>query len=451
MRRQGAEAFGLLLVLLAAAGTALASESTLDDEPAPGSAAELEGALGEAFEEEPPSPALFPRLSGRLKGLPPFLRDSQLRLHLRSYVFNRRQRDDARSAAWTYGGWLAYESGWWKETFSLGATLYTSQRIYGPSDKGGTLLLRPGQRSYTVLGQAYGRLRYADHTLTLYRQELDLPFVNRQDNRMTPNTFEGVTLFKESSELRYGAGFLTQMKRRNDDEFISMSEAAGVPGTSSKGLAFAGFRYSPGESFQIGAVDYLVKDVLNILYAEVDLYRALAPDLDLRLDAQLSDQRSVGDDLLTGRSFDTRNFGARVALGYRDAILTAAFSTTDKEEAIRKPYGSYPGYLSLMVEDFDRAGEDAWGVGLSYRFARLGLPHLSAFTNFARGTGAREPGSGASLPDRWEWDLTVDYRIETGPMRGFWLRLRGALVDEEHAPKRSKEFRLIFNYELPVL
>ncbi len=446
-----AGARGAMLVLIVAGETAPASESTLDDEPAPTSAAELEGVLGEAFEEEPPPPTLFPRLRDRLKDLPPFLRDSQLRLHLRSYAFNRRRTDDTRSAAWAYGGWLAYESGWWKDSLSLGATLYSSQRIYGPSDKDGTRLLRPGQHAYTVLGQAYARLRYADHTLTVYRQELDLPYVNRQDSRMTPNTFEGVTLLRAEGRLRYGAGYLTQIKRRDDDEFVSMSEAAGVSGTSSKGLALAGLRWAPSASFNIGAIDYWVKDTLNIFYAETDFHRALASDLELRVGAQFTDQRSVGEDLLTGASFDTRVYGARAALSYRNAILTAAFSSTDDEAAIRSPYGSYPGYLSRMVEDFDRAGEDAWGVGLSYGFARLGLPRLSAFTNFTRGVGARDAETGASLPDRWEWDLTVDYRIEEGPLRGFWLRLRGALVDEERAPKRSKEFRLIVNYELPVL
>ena len=65
-------------------------------------------------------------LKDLLKDRPPFLRDTELRLHLRSYVFNRRDNDDSRKAAWAGGGWLAYRSGWWKERLSLGATVYTS-------------------------------------------------------------------------------------------------------------------------------------------------------------------------------------------------------------------------------------------------------------------------------------------------------------------------------------
>jgi hypothetical protein len=110
----------------------------------------------------------------------------------------------------------------------------------------------------------------------------------------------------------------------------------------------------------------------------------------------------------------------------------------------------YPGYLSLMESDFDRAGEDAWLVGLAYDFERLGLRGLSAFFNFARGTGARDPANGQALPDEREYDLTVDYRVaRKGWLEGLWLRLRGAVL--ESGDNTQTEVRLILNYAFPVL
>ena len=176
-----------------------------------------------------------------------------------------------------------------------------------------------------------------------------------------------------------------------------------------------------------------------------------AAALGLRLGVQFTDQRSVGDDLLTGSSFDTRVFGARASTSWRRVVLALSFSTTDNEAGIRSPFGSYPGYLSRMQSDFDRAGEEAFGVDLSYRFESIGLESLSAFGNYTRGWDARDDDTGRSLPDRHEWNLTFDWRPQAGRLRGFWLRLRGALADEDGADHTSGEFRIILNYEIPVL
>ena len=75
--------------------------------------------------------------------------------------------------------------------------------------------------------------------------------------------------------------------------------------------------------------------------------------------------------------FDTYVFGGNAAASYQGAILSLAFSTTGSGSDIRSPYGSYPGYISLMLRDFNRADEDAWLVGLSYNLKFLGLDGLS--------------------------------------------------------------------------
>ena len=114
----------------------------------------------------------------------------------------------------------------------MGATGYTSQPFYAPASRTGTLLLEPDGHSITVLGEAWAKLRYEDHVLTGYRQQVDLGYVNPYDGRMAPNTFEGAMLNGKFGWLDYAAGYLTQMKPRDADEFISMSEAAGADRTN---------------------------------------------------------------------------------------------------------------------------------------------------------------------------------------------------------------------------
>ena len=78
---------------------------------------------------------------------------------------------------------------------AIGATLYGSAPFYAPADKDGTILLAPGQEGYYALGEAWGALRYEDYALLKgYRQLVDQGYINPSDIRMTPYTFEGVTV-----------------------------------------------------------------------------------------------------------------------------------------------------------------------------------------------------------------------------------------------------------------
>ena len=48
--------------------------------------------------------------------------------------------------------------GWWiGDLIGIGGAYYTSQKIFGDPDQGGTLLLAPGQGPINVLGKAYVR------------------------------------------------------------------------------------------------------------------------------------------------------------------------------------------------------------------------------------------------------------------------------------------------------
>jgi hypothetical protein len=282
-----------------------ADESVLLERPSTKSVREDKGPLDRSFEEPPPrDPVLAPETRRALEDLPAFLSDTELAVDFRTYYFRRRFANNQDAEAWAIGGALSYRSGWLLDRLQLGATLFTSQKLYGPKDRDGTRLLRPGQRSYTVVGESFIRLRERDHELTVYRHRLALPYVNGNDGRMTPNTFEGVTLIGRHAHVAYAGGHLLQMKRRNDDHFVSFSEVAGVPGASSNGLSFASVRIKPLENLSVGAINHFVKDTLNVAYTEIEWFQKVHDRWELRLGSQFTHQRSVGDDRLTGDSFE---------------------------------------------------------------------------------------------------------------------------------------------------
>ena len=161
-----------LLCLLIGVTTGYAQESTLADQPAPVSVDEMKGPLHESFRRSLSREPLFPGMREELERLPRFFRDAQLLLYARSYYLDRNDPDFRDSDALAQGTAIAYRSGWLRDRFSIGADVYSSVRVAGENEQD-TLLL-DGDDSFTVLGQAYGQLRFKEQYVTAFRQRLDL-------------------------------------------------------------------------------------------------------------------------------------------------------------------------------------------------------------------------------------------------------------------------------------
>jgi len=443
---------GCLAVLLWGSPPVLAQEYIRDEQPVPESVDQVVTPMELTFQEKPEIPRFFPWLKEELKDTPAFFRDTKLNLNLRTYYFYRDKYDDSKSEAWALGGALSYQSGWFLDHFGVGSVLYTSQRLYGPEDRDGTLLLKPGQHGYTVVGQLYGRVKLIeDNFVNLYRYEYNTPYINKNDNRMTPNTFEGYTFNgayggKDGAPgFRYGGGYITKIKERNADEFKWMSQDAGAD--VKRGVALAGGNVSY-KGFTLGAIDYYSNDILNIFYTEGSYKLHVTDRLGLLFAAQFSDQRSTGDDLLKGYSFDTNQVGVKSDISYGGAILTFGYTkVTSRQADMQNPWSGYPGYTSVQVQDFNRAGEDAFMVKASYDFTRLGLEGVTAYALFVHGWNRV-----ASVANENEFDADIQWRPQWKFIKGLWFRTRYANVHQYETPHDTiNDFRIIVNYDIPLL
>ena len=399
----------------------------------------------------------IPGLAESMEELPPFLRDTSVRLHLRSFYFNRLNSDTTQNEAWAFGGWLSYRSGWLWDTFALGAVGYTSQPLYAPESTGGTNLLHPTpgnpQDSILVLGQAYGQLRYKEYALlTGYRQLVDEGYLNPQDSRMVPNTFEGATIKGTVGPIDYNVGYLTAIKLRQENEFHNMAEAAGVAGGQNRGLALTPLSSEPLPGLSLYAANYLVPDVFNTAYGYAEYTHDLASDLTFKIGLQGTDQRSVGAEFLG--NFTTWNVNTRAILIWRGLGVGAGFSATGDGSAIRSPYGDPPGYFTFQENNFNEARQKAWGVAARYDFGPgtllpgVHIPGLSLLVRYAEGRDAINASTGAGLPTVREGDLDVIWNVPGVP--GLQFRFRNAYVAES-GDRVVRAFRIILNYELPVL
>ncbi len=446
----------LVPLMLLATAVVHADEYGRYEDVTPPSVKKDKGTLEGGFKKKK---ILLPKLGDWIAELPKFWSKSSLTPHLRVYSFSRDFSDDEDPEAIAMGGELRYRSAQLFDRFNFGASYYISHGVHDDGGDG-TLLLGSNASDLNVLGQLYVEALIKDFHLRLYRQAFDLPYLNKQDSRMIPITHEAFSIRRDGKKVDFIAGQVTDIKLRDSESFISMAEAAGVgdpdrggrlgdlesrENDSDRGTSMAGLRYRLSDNSSIGAINYYTWDTFNIFYSEFNFLKEWNEEIASKINMQFTHQDSIGDELIG--EFNTNHYGVRARTSYKNAILTLAATNTGTGSAIQSPFGGRPSYLSLMRRDFDRANEVGFLVGLSYDFSKLGLPGVSAFTNFAWGNNAEDPDTKENLPDVTEYDFTVDYRPTSGLLNGLWLRTRYAYVDFEGS-EDTQDVRLILNYEI---
>jgi hypothetical protein len=408
-----------------------ATELIANEGPTPTNAEDLQGPIAEAFPGEKVLPdGLWGKAAGWLKNKDPFWSDMTLSGNFRTYYFLRDNGTTGlieENEAWAAGGTLNFETGKLWNTVSFGTEYFLSAPVDASDSTPGTGLLKPIQDTISVLGQAYIRGTFGEQIATAGRQRINKPYLNGNESRMLPNTFEAITLDGRWKSGRFFIGYVDKIKVRNSDNFISMGRRAGVM-DSDEGLAELGARYEWGDGNYIGLITSVVPDILATTYSELDM-RWGRGDWGFRTGAQLTDQRSIGDDFLPGGKYDTQSFGARFSASINNFIMTGVVSANGDGAAIRSPFGGDPGFTSLMLSDFNFANQKTYRLGLSYTATAFGYPGLSGFVNYAHSYDAEIAATGESLPNDEEFDITVDFRSQSGKSKAAWLRARYGVLN----------------------
>ena len=385
----------------------------------------------------------------------PFFRDSLLQLVGRSYYFDKDNFNGTKSRAWTAGGWIAFRSGLIGNIFGVHVAAYTSQPLFAPAGEGGTRLLTEFQDPLNVIGQAYGRIQIFDQEIRGGRMLVDTPLINPQDNRMVPNTFEGVQLVSLPDKDRmydYAIGYLWTIKPRDSNDFIPMSDALAGADVINREVPFGMVRVRPLPGLTVTAMDYYLPDFVNTAFAQAEYsFQPSKAHPNFIFGANVIDQRSVGANLLTGTPFDTFQFSAKVQMTYMGWTLFAAGSITGDEQKLFSAFGTKPNYTDMQQVSFDNANEKAIGASVAYdfgyAFGQYGLSGFSVGAWYTQGWDAINPVDGLGIPDRRELDLWIQYRPSDGPLKG--LRVRTAYSEvwqDGNVRSHQPEFRFIIDY-----
>jgi hypothetical protein len=477
-----AHALGCLLALLALSPCAWGGQEQINEAPPPETAQQAETPLQRAFQKVPGVPelnAISDWMRKQLQDSPPFMRDTQLIFKPRTYFLYQESTPGGQTGgsdsttggtdsttggstpkideAWAIGGSLEYKSGWLDDHFRVGAEYFGSWPLYTGPNAGDTKLLTSSGSSYTVLGQAYVQIKYWDQVLTAGESEYGTPYVNRQFNRMTPNTFEGVSLKGSVTGLRgkdldYLVGYLSKIKERNSDELVPMSQVLGTA-DNYYGTYLAQFLFSAWGA-SIGLAEYYTENNLNIFYAEATWTPEVRGNYGLKVSVQYTNERSVGTGFVGDFLENTplaANVGLRGTFSYERSVLTLAYSITGSQGGIVSPWGTNPSYTDGSLRNGNRSNEQAALLSYSYDFKSLGLPGLSTVVIFSYGWNAKDPTTSQGLPNEYELDLVADYKVPTGTFKGLWFRLQRNALHDVGDPGVTTQWRAIVYWEIPLI
>ena len=403
----------------------------------------------------PPQPYMAEIYRTFPPGTPAFFSESLMQFVARSYYLARDNFDKTKSQTWAGGGWLAFRSGLIGDVFGVHAAYYTSQKLYGPATEDGAKLLAPGQNSLGMLGQAYGRIQIVDQEIRGGYQLVDTPLINPQDNRMVPNTYLGATLVSLPDKDRsydYAVGYLWDVKQRDSNDFIPMSDALAGKDVRDRGTPFGMLKYRPIPGLSATVMDYYLDDFINTGFGQVEYdFRQPKGTPNLLLGANYIDQRTVGANLLTGKPFQTYQASAKAQLTYVGWTLFVAGSITGDEQKINSPFGSKPNYTDMQQVSFDNAREKALGGSAAYDlgYAVKALSGLSVGAWYTQGRDAIDPVTLLKIADRREFDTWIQYRPSEGPLKGFRLKVQYADVWQDKNKRVDQpEFRFIVDYTI---
>jgi hypothetical protein len=314
---------------------------------------------------------------------------------------------------------------------NFGVAFYTGQGlglnnddkdVYGLLDK----KENGDHASFTALGEAYLQGEFGDTMIKAGRQELETPWINGDDNRLTPQSVQGIVLVNKSiSDLELFAGHITRMKGKASSEFLSMTEYAEIPDVD-KPVTVGSLTFSGIERFKFQLWDYYAHEFLNNLYFRADYNQKVNDDMELSFTFQYLNQTDTGDSV--AGSIDTYGSAVEAGIEVGGYKFTAAYAVIGDQD-VAYPWG-HDWLVSAAMNDSSRADEDDFMLTFSYDFGRIGIPNLKGKIVHAD-FDTPETGPNASY-DYTETDFDLKYKL-SGKLEGMSLRARYGIINKDEA------------------
>ncbi len=327
------------------------------------------------------------------------------------------QRDDATGSKDTYGtsigGELKYETAKFYN-MSAGVSAFISQKIdplSGDFNKNelNTDFFNEKGNSIVYLGEAYIDYKQNKFDVRFGRQKLDTPFNDRDDIRMLPHTFQGLTVgYGGLEHFVFMAGYVTKWSGFDSGQDISkFKDLPGVISTTNengKGLSILGVQNNSFENIDLQAWYYGFDKQADVLY------------LDGTYEAEYDNSLTFGGGVQYANynekdssSFEGNVIGVQIEIGFDIFTIGAAanYVMTADGKKLFIGYGGGP-YFSSMEELNINEINDAKAYNIS---AGVALNMIANDLELSYSYGHFEGKDGASDVEKVENDLILGYQF----------------------------------------
>lgn len=298
--------------------------------------------------------------------------------------------------AWALGAGIGFETSEWKG-LQFGVSGFFIYRLPGTSDLTRRDSLTNQFSRYEVglfdmedyangsdldrLEELFLRYRYKKSTMTLGKQILNTPFVNKQDGRMRPTLEEGVWLqLNEIPKLKIEAGWIYKISPRSTVNWYGIGESVGIypvgldvqgnpsgykGNVHSKGIGLLHVSYAPVKQLTLTAWENFAQNMFNTLLLQAETDIALNANTRWKSGIQYTTQQAVnngGNDNAALTFFPKNNrsqiISARSGISYKNLSISAAYTRITDEGRFLFPreWGREPFYTFLQRERMEGLG-----------------------------------------------------------------------------------------------
>ncbi len=395
-----------------------------------------------------------------------FINDSKASLGFRNLYMNQdtRNKDEKTKEEWSQAIILDYKSGFTEGTIGFGVDVYAATGIKldsGPNRSPDSFPQRSNGKSVDNFGKLGGtaKAKLSETVLQVGTLMPRLPLLQANlQGRLLPQMFTGGMLTSnEISGLTARLGHIDRVNFRNSTNTERMYMNTLGKGLKNKKPGGPIAKDVTSNSFDLASVDYKWNDSLTTGYnfgRLEDLYKQhiltavhmlpLGDKRSLKTDLRVSRSTSDGDIRVDNKAFSgmvTYNFGFnKLGLGYQKMAGDTGYTYIQ---------GTDPFLVNFLANrEFGAKDEKSWQVRHDYNFAGLGVPGLSMFNRYVKGTGASLGGGKEGR--EWERDFDISYAFQTGALKNLNVRWRNSTV-RSNIFKDLDDNRVILAYTLPLL
>lgn len=400
-----------------------------------------------------------------------FIEDSKASLEFRNFYQNQDTRHNdgvgkngphKTKKEWGQGIILRYQSGYTEGSIGVGvdAIAALGLKLDGGYNRSPDMFPQKnsGTRSkseFTKFG-ATAKFKLSETELKVGTLLPRLPALQANlKGRMLPQMFTGGLLTsKEVSGLTLNLMHLDKVNYRSS----SNHERMAIDTRGKKNITYKAGSKTTSNAFDMAHANYEFTDSLTAGYsfARLDnLYKQhllngahvwdLGEQRSLRTDVRFARSKDDGNTNVDNKAYGamaTYSFGYnKLGLGYQKMSGKTGYAYV----AMTDPF------LTNFVANRDFASKDekSWQVRHDYNFAGVGIPGLTMFNRFTKGTGA-DLGPGKREGREWERDFDVTYAFQEGALKNLSVQWRNSTI-RSNLTKDIDENRVIVTYMLPLL